>query len=297
MKRSSFFCVFGLLVVLSLFVIYWPRDGVDSGLVDSPALVQSSERDDNQNAKVDAFKDRVRQVMQARPAREPNTYFDSANADPVYWKNYNRHRYIARFVNSPYRDHPESRKLMVLLLENGFDVSDWGEVAMTVSAVTRQVVSTRKKVEEAWWLSPRERDEAMAVAYKAQEYNLDSPILDFVYRKGIERDSDLFKSLFSVELPSDHGVSFTVKDYFMISGEPFLTDEDWMDEEFQAAKDRYRGPVRDVSDAAHRRRKKEWRARQLELDRAKYGPSGSVAVESRDGEVRILPPGNAPSVE
>ncbi len=303
MKKSSFFRVFGLLVVLSLFVIYWPRDSVDSGLVESPAPVQSSERDDNQNVKVDAFKDRVRQVVQARSVapvpRESNTYFERNNTDPAYWKNYNRHRQIARFFNSPYRNHPESRKLMVLLLENGFDVSDWPYVAMAVSSVNRQVVSTRKRVEYAG-LSRAEMDEAMAVAYKVREINLKSPILDFIYRAGIERDSDLFKSLLSIELPSDPGVSFAIKDTPMLPREPFLTDEDWMDEEFQAAKDRYRGPVRDSSYAAQRRRRQEWNDRESERQRAKYGPPGSVAAEFEDGEVRILPPflpPNAPSVE
>ena len=144
MKKSSLFCVFGLLVVLSLFVIYWPRESVDSDLVDSSAPVQSLERDDNQNAKVDAFKDRVQQVIQARPAapvsREPNTYFDPGNRDPVYRKNYERHRQIVDFVNSPHRDHPENRRLMVLLLENGFDISDWSRVATAVSWINRRVV-------------------------------------------------------------------------------------------------------------------------------------------------------------
>ncbi len=189
---------------------------------------------------------------------------------------------------------------MVLLLENGFDVSDWGEVALAVSSVNREVVATRKKVEEARDLSPRERDEVMAVAYKLRDRHFGDPltsILTFIYRRGIERDSDLFKSLLSIELPSGPGVSFAVRDTPMLPREPFLTDEDWMDEEFQAAKDRYRGPIRDSSYMAHLRRKNEWYARQVELDRAKYGPSGSVAVESEDGEVRIVRPGNVPSVE
>ena len=279
MKKSSLFCVFGLLVVLSLFVIYWPRESVDSGLVESPVPVQSSERDDDHNAKVDAFKDQVQQVIQARSAapvsRKPNTYFDPNNSDPVYWKNYNRHRQIARFVNSPHRKHPESRRLMVLLLENGFDVSDWADVALSVSSVNRQVVSTRKKVEEAGDLSPRERDEAMAVAYKFREINLKSPIMDSIYQAGIERDSDLFKSLLSVELPSDPGVSFAIKDTLMVPREKFLTDEDWMDEEFQAAKDRYRGPVRDSSYAAHKRRRQEWNDRESE----RWRNEPSITVE------------------
>ncbi len=148
---------------------------------------------------------------------------------------------------------------MVLLLENGFDISDWSDVATAVSWINRRVVATREKVEKSS-LSRAEMDEEMAIAYKFRKSDL-SGFSKLIYRRGIEPGSDLFKSLVSIELPYFGKAVFSD---VVIRGDTFLTDEDWMDEEFQAAKDRYRGPVRDVSAAAHKRRKDEWYDKEFE---------------------------------
>ena len=119
--------------------------------------------------------------------------------------------------------------------------------------------ATREKVEKSS-LSRAEMDEEMAVAYKFRRSGL-SGFSKLIYQRGIEPGSDLFESLVSIELPYFGKAVFSD---VVIRGDTFLTDEDWMDEEFQAAKDRYRGPVRDVSAAAHKRRKDEWYARDRE---------------------------------
>ena len=82
-----------------------------------------------------------------------------------------------------------------------------------------------------------------------------------IYHRGIEHVYVLFKSLVAIDLTYFGKAVFSD---VVIRGDTFLTDEDWIDEEFQAAKDRYRGPVRDVSAAAHRRRKDEWYDRYFE---------------------------------
>ena len=59
-------------------------------------------------------------------------FYDPTNQNPVYLEKYRRHQETGQFVYSTRRNDPKYRRIMTTLLENGFDVEDWGPVAKTV---------------------------------------------------------------------------------------------------------------------------------------------------------------------
>ncbi|MCS1412271.1 MAG: hypothetical protein M2R45_05476 [Verrucomicrobia subdivision 3 bacterium] len=179
----------------------------------------------------------------------PEEYYnpDYLKGDPR-WKEYSRkvfrHYDIQDFLTWPHKDEPPYRQALILLLENGYDIGDWPWVVSTL--LQRQMPTLKWKAEKLRQGFPIEEIEREVARMREQDdrdaFGGGMGFKDF-WRGALRIDDpELIDALAALEfdlpdtwqLPAE-GTRQALK------SERLLTDEDWLDNEFRAAIDRYEG--------------------------------------------------------
>ena len=230
----------GILVGLSV----WSADSpsADASPADTRIPQVSSEGD----GKGSPINQAVRATMQGKAERDrriaenPDAYFDPDRTDPWYQAQVRRHNQIGQFLSSTRRDDPSYRKILTLLLENGYGIEEWTEAVSILGFHHLPVVLKRHSLMEAGF-SPQQVEDHLGSAKLQQQQQLRLIHDNLRARCGID-DPELMDTLIGVELeflPNEEVLG--LGPLRTIRGDKLYTDEDWLDAEFAAAKARYQG--------------------------------------------------------
>lgn len=202
------------------------------------------------NDRAQRFRQNIAQISVAKAERDrliaenPDEYFDPRGEHEHsrrYRENHGRHNVISRFTSAPHRDHPEMQRLMILLLENGYDVEDWVNAVDAVDFLRKHDAIRRKEME--------------AAGFSEEEIQADMDLMGETLR-GIKTRAfyehlqitssigkELADQIMEFDLPVE--VDRNLKGdgpYQTIRGDRFLTDADWLTDAFREARARYTGP-------------------------------------------------------
>ena len=110
------------------------------------------------------FLDRERRAQ--RLAESPDDYFDPKrylqSNDWEYRNKVNRHFHIASWVYSNRKDDPGLRRVMTLLLENGYDIEDYSGIIRALAHHKAEITAIRNRYKELGFYSEEEIQELLA---------------------------------------------------------------------------------------------------------------------------------------
>ena len=178
-----------------------------------------------------------------------DNYFDISRymnrKDKKYVDKVNRHYKIANWMYCNKKDDPSLRRIICLLLENGYDIEDYDVVAKVIIRSQYEINMIKHSYENAEIFSSQEIERVVELsgAYRRQR-GLRKIAIDIFNKHGIT-DKILIEQLLSIDtgLIMEHDAVCNSR-YLTIYGDSLLTDVDWLDEEFVAAKSTYIGENR-----------------------------------------------------
>ena len=184
--------------------------------------------------------------MRAMRLREqPDDYFDPKRFyrgdDPEYRRKVIRSHMIACWVYSNRKNDPEFRKLLIILLENGYDIDDFGNVAKSIAFSNEEVESIKQEYRKLGIHSEEEIMDIIKISGALERQKRREEIArNTLIRLGITHQV-LLDELWSLDLGLVYQNDGTIGNGELLTlwGDKLLTDDDWMDEEFIAAKNRY----------------------------------------------------------
>ena len=256
-KRNIFFSLIILLAVA--FYVVWtaqvsePSSESESEPVDQTLKHRSQEavlqntvqhKDHSAGSVGEVEKSTALRVRQELVRKDPDRYFDPSNSSQKYQQNLNRHHAISRYVNSPIKDYPSMQRLMLLLLENGYDVSDWN-AAVNMLTTLNMSLEIRIKNLRNQNLSESE------IELDLEQYMKDSPhiaaILNGLKITAGIGEGELRDEILKLDFP-DEGIQERLTDpTTTIYGDKLLVDADWLTPEFREARSKYVGEQRSSS--------------------------------------------------
>lgn len=199
----------------------------------------------------------IREISAAKAERDrlirefPDQYYDPNNRDIGYLQKVTYNHYIGAFLHSSRREDPRFRKIMTLLLENGYGIREWKS---TVQCLLQ-------RDEPIWIRASAMRKEGYAEHEIEDMIENPDPELKQTL-KGIDlydrlrlmsrletADVDLIDKLRDVKLYDVEIGEEVIADTWksILQGDKLYTDEDWLDAEFLAAKEKYQGEPRDLN--------------------------------------------------
>ena len=274
-KKSILILNGSILTVLILIILFWIAKSKSQP--ENQSTMKEShiqEKEPAVNAK--EFLNKVRLIHREQWSEnqqeivDATDFYDPTNQNPVYLEKYHRHQEIGQFVYSTRRNDPKYRRIMTTLLENGFDVKHWGPVAKTV-AITDYHVSQQRKLCEQAGMSEQEINEHLAIHLELQKDTISSATMAIaVLLRLTDEDMHWWRELMAIEYemePEEKVVG--EKHLILLRGDKFLTDDDWLDDEFRAAKNRYHGrPREEIMTEVERKQQEESRKFMQERRRA-----------------------------
>ncbi|MCS1408979.1 MAG: hypothetical protein M2R45_02158 [Verrucomicrobia subdivision 3 bacterium] len=169
-----------------------------------------------------------------------------AGGDEAYLKKVHTHYRIGDYLYSKRKDDLAFRRIMVLLLENGYGLEEWRIVTGLLASWQQEAAWHRRAFERANLFSPEEIEEQLKPIRERQEKIFRMAPTRFKFTTNIT-DPELIKALWEVDVgliePGDG--SFGRERRKTVWGDKLLTDEDWLTDEFRAAQARYAGPPRE----------------------------------------------------
>jgi len=163
-------------------------------------------------------------------------FYDSLRNDPEYLGKVRRHRQIDQYLRSSRRHDPEYRRVLVRLVEEGYDLENWLHVVAALSHHTRQLTLARKRMQEAGF-SEGEIEAELEPLRKQNEVKAAYIHADLKNSSGISNDS-LIQELAKLELECLPNEAIlgpgTVSE-----GDRLLTNDDWLDSELRTAQERH----------------------------------------------------------
>ena len=256
-KRNIFLSIIVLLAV-ALYMIWTAQvSGPSSESKEEPieqtliqrvpeGVLRDPELQHDQN-EVDAGNDERSTILRVRQElvrNDPNRYFDPNNSSQVYLQNLNRHHAITRYVNSPIKDYPSMQRLMLLLLENGYDVSDWNAAVNMLTTLNMSLQIRGKNLRDQ---NMSESDIGLdLVQYIKESPHVAAMLNGLLITAGIG-EGELRDEILRLDFPAE-GIQERLTDpTTTIYGDKLLVDADWLTPEFREARSKYAGKPRPSS--------------------------------------------------
>lgn len=207
-------------------------------------------------------------------AESPDDYFDPKrylqSNDWEYRDKVNRHFHIASWVYSKRKDDPGLRRVMTLLLENGYDIEDYSGIIRALAHHKAEITAIRNRYKELGFYSEEEIQELLAErgVFRRQEAHKKA-LRDIFSMYGIT-NKFLIGELYDADigLVREGDGSIGQGNIETVWGVRLLTDEDWLDEEFWIARTYYQGKPRGSTQERianwHEQRQKEKEQYRLE---------------------------------
>ena len=194
------------------------------------------------------FLDRERRAQ--RLAESPDNYFDPKrylqSNDWEYRDKVNRHFHIASWVYSKRKDDPGLRRVMTLLLENGYDIEDYSGIIRALAHHKAEITAIQNRYKELEFYSEKEIQDLLAErgVFRRQEAHKKA-LQDIFSMYGITNEF-LIGQLYDADigLVREGDGSIGQGKIETVWGDRLLTDEDWLDEEFWIARAHYQGEHR-----------------------------------------------------
>jgi|GEM_PF-5524624 len=191
-------------------------------------------------------RERRAQLLQANP----DDYFDPvrfANGnDAAYKANVERHFQIATWANSTKKRDPAFRRIMRILLENGYGIDDYSRVVQLVAYAHQDIASLRSAYQRLGIHSQAEVEELLNKTGMQKDFEARLALVKQTFVKQGITDALVLDALLSTgvgEVRNGDG-SIPKTRFKTVWGDRLLTGADWMDAEFKAAAARYKGPAR-----------------------------------------------------
>ncbi len=183
MERRDLLWMTICVVFLAGFIFQSFREKPKTPILEEPLVIQE-EKEEKKTAVSKSVSPRLntptlREVMAAREApfldRERRTqrleeslddYFDPKrylqSDDWEYRDKVNRHFHIASWVYSKHKDDPGLRQVMILLLENGYDIEDYSGIIRALAHHKAEITAIRNRYKELGFYSEKEIQELLA---------------------------------------------------------------------------------------------------------------------------------------
>ncbi len=189
-----------------------------------------------------------RSRREQRLRQNSDAYYDPARYytanDTAYNKKVQQHFVIASWVHSEKKDDPAFREFMVLLLENGFGIDEYHTAIRVIGNAQEEIEVMKQAYGDLF--AANELDEMFqnSGALKRLGTRKQAAVMTLA-QMGIA-EPNLQEALWNVELgliqPGDGTIG--QGEFSTVWGDPLLTEDDWLDSEFRAARARYQGPPR-----------------------------------------------------
>lgn len=291
MERKDFLWMMICVVFLAGFIFQSFREKPKDPTPEEPLVIQ--EKKEKKKAVVsESVSSRLniptlREIMAAREApfldrerraqllaESPDDYFDPKrylqSNDWEYRDKVNRHFHIASWVYSKRKEDPGLRRVMTLLLENGYDIEDYRGIIRALAHHKAEITAIRNRYKELGFYSEEEIQELLAErgVFRRQEAHKKA-LQDIFSMYGITNEF-LIGELYDADigLVREGDGSIGQGKIETVWGDPLLTDEDWLDKEFWIARTHYQGKPRGSTQERiaiwHEQRQKEKERRRLE---------------------------------
>ncbi|MCS1407981.1 MAG: hypothetical protein M2R45_01144 [Verrucomicrobia subdivision 3 bacterium] len=184
----------------------------------------------------------------------PDDYYDFERVkaafrnggDEAYRKKVHYHNRVVSYLHSKRKDDLAFRRVMVLLLANGYGLEEWRIVTGVLGNWQQDVAWQRRALESSNLFSPEEIEEELRWVKEQQEERFRRLPRQLKFTANIT-DPELIRTLWEVDVgliePGDG--SFGHERHKTVWGDKLLTEEDWLTDEFRAARARYTGPPRE----------------------------------------------------
>lgn len=210
--------------------------------IHSPTAMSSNDIPDHISTTNTTISDhQASEALQSRNqllATYPDLYYNPTNQSRTYLANLNRHYSIAPFVHSPLKDYESMQTLMHMLLENGYDVKDWGAAVNMLKLYHKSIDIRRSQLRDLGL--PADDIQEQLDEFIETDRRLQSIKDGFTFTTGI-RNKALLSDIFTLEFPAA-GLEESLADPTLtILGDRLLTDSDWLTPEFQESQKKYSG--------------------------------------------------------
>ena len=253
-------------IVLAIVLSLWMGQKDDKPAGDVAAKEQENKpAAATENSVSDRFREATdpRRISEARAERarriqeSPEEYYDPNNRDMEYREKVAYHNQVKRFLTSTRHDDPRYRKIMSQLLEHGYGLEEWMGSVQCLLSHNAPVLAHREAMREAGY-AEWEIEEAINTDnpmqgtgrwMQLQELRNGSVYKSFAFFTGITNRALIDGFLELDMLDVKEGEKLLGEDpVTTLPGDRLLTDADWLDEEFLAAKAKYQGPPKDIID-------------------------------------------------
>ena len=187
----------------------------------------------------------MREISAAKAERDrlirefPDQYYDPNNRDIDYLQKVTYNHYICAFLHSSRREDPRFRRIMTLLLENGYGIREWkstvqhllqrGEpIWIRVSAMRKEGYAEHEIEDMIENTDPELKQTLKGIDLHDRLFLMQS--LNIADIDLVDKLRDI--KLYDVEI-GEEVIADTWKS--ILPGDKLYTDEDWLDAEFLAA--------------------------------------------------------------
>lgn len=228
---SGIGCIIGLVIVFTLS----PNKRTNKHTAQESNLVNGSPSQLRVSRPLTDLAQKLSNEQSNRLSSENRgNFYDSSRNDPDYLDKVRRHQQIDQYLQSSRRHDPEYRRVLVRLLEEGYDLENWLHVVATLSHHTRQLTLARNRMQEAGF-SEREIEAELEPLRKQNNVRSAYIHADLKNSTGISNDS-LIQELAKMELECLPNEAIlgpgTISD-----GDRLLTNDDWLDSELRTAQE------------------------------------------------------------
>ena len=253
-------------IVLAIVLSFWMGQKDDKPAGDEAAKEKENRPAATMESSVaDRFREATdpRRISEARAERarriqeSPEEYYDLNNRNMEYRQKVAYHHRVKRFLTSTRHDDPRYRKIMSQLLEHGYGLEEWISVVQCLLEHNAPVLVHQKAMREAgfaeWEIEEViNTDNPMPGTgrwMQMQDFRHDTIYRGFGFSAGITNRALIDGFLKLDMLDVKEGEKLLGEDpVTTLPGDRLLTDADWLDEEFLAAKAKYQGPPKDIID-------------------------------------------------
>ena len=175
----------------------------------------------------------------------PDDYFDMEKfGNKHYSDKVVRHYAIVDYIHSERKNDPSLHQIMIVLLENGYDIEEWGETVGALGFWQLDYQLHKKRFEDEGLI---DTDEAVETLNELKlEMNKRYEIFQSDMESSGVDDPEVMKMLWEIDVGiiTDNDGTRGLEKHVTVFGDRLNVDEDWMTREFEDAKKRYRGNKR-----------------------------------------------------
>ena len=180
----------------------------------------------------------------------PNDYFDPARyasgEDEAYNDKVNQHFRIASWVYSTKKNDPAFRRVLIILLENGYGIDDYSMLIRSLAFAHVDIASARNQYKSLGIHTDEEIESLLKGTAIQRDFEKRIAVTRMQMKRQGITDDRVIDTILSIDVGEVYTGDGSIYrgNILTVWGDRLLTDVDWLDAEFKAAIAKYKGPPR-----------------------------------------------------